>query len=100
MEENVIYTLYNNKKDKNLLAFAYSKDQIKDVSLEFTEGVWYKHDVEVTQEGTTLLWNEKEFKTKVRFGTQEEIDALKKERAEALKSGIKSTGLRSDITLR
>lgn len=97
--DKLIYCLYNNKSDKQLLALAYSKEELKQVSLEYTEGAWFEFDVEVTKERSTLLWNERTYKGRVKFGTKESVDALKKEKEEIRKSGNK-TGLNSNIQLR
>lgn len=99
-KEELRYCLYNNKEDKKPLRMAYSKDELKQVSLEYTDGAWYEYDVEVSEAGSTLLWNERPYKGRITFGTEEEVAALKKEKEEIRKRGGGSTGLNSSIILR
>lgn len=91
MENEKIYSLYIDKEEKKLLALAYSKEELKKVSLEYSSGVWYEHDVEVTEEGSTLLWNEKIYKGKITFGNEFDIQQKKLENKDIkLKTGFNS----------
>ena len=57
MEEKIYYCLYADASQKKLHAFAYSKEQLKEVSLKYTEGVWFEYDVEHSEGKTDKLYN-------------------------------------------
>jgi hypothetical protein len=64
------YLLYSNKEQHNLLALAESKEQLKEVSLEYTEGVWFEYDVIEKEDHSDTLINEKLYKGKPKFATE------------------------------
>ena len=45
MDENIVYCLYNNKEQENLLAMAYNKNQLKEETQFYDKGIWFKYDL-------------------------------------------------------
>ena len=64
------YSLYSNKEQDELYACAYSLKDLKEVSLEYTEGVWFVYDVEQKEGHIDTLLNEKQYKGKIVFATE------------------------------
>jgi len=64
------YSLYSNKEQDELYACAYSLKELKEVSLEYTNGVWFVYDVEKREGHIDTLLNEKQYKGKIIFATE------------------------------
>lgn len=45
MDENIVYCLYNNKEQENLLAMAYDKNQLKEETQFYDKGIWFKYNL-------------------------------------------------------
>lgn len=61
------YLLYSDPEQTKLLAQAYSLDQAKEVSLEYTEGQWFSYSVKNEKE----LINER--KVNLEFGKERKV---------------------------
>lgn len=83
------YLLYTNKNQENLLAFAESKDEIKEVSQSYTGGTWFEYDVEVKEGHLDILLNEKSYKGKPKFAKEVE----KKEEKETDEKHLLHSGI-------
>lgn len=91
MEKDIkYYSLYENKDQKKLLAAAYSKEELKEVSLEYTGGTWFEYDVEIEEGKTDLMYNERLYKGRPKFAAEINIKEETKDDEDefALKSSI------------
>ena len=87
---NKNYLLYTNKEQHNLLALAESKEQLKEISAEYVEGVWFEYDVTEKEGHIDNLLNEKQYKGRPKFASEpveKEVVEDKKEKY-SLHSGI------------
>jgi hypothetical protein len=84
------YLLYSNKDQEKLYAIAHSKEEIKEVSSLYTEGVWFEYDVEIKEGHADVLFNEKLYKGRPKFADEPIVKEEKKEEKEKhrLHSGI------------
>lgn len=70
MKEIKRYSLYSNKEQNELYACAYSLTELKEVSLEYTSGVWFVYDVESREGHIDTLLNERLYKGIPKFGKE------------------------------
>ena len=58
------YCLYDNVDQDNLLAMAYSEEQLKEVTKYYASGVWFEFD---NVFDNNIILNERKYSKKVRF---------------------------------
>lgn len=80
------YALYTDEDQKELLAMAYSKEQFKEVSLNYTGGTWFEYDVEIREGHLDILYNERLYTGQSKF--TKEIVKEKEEEKLGLNSSV------------
>ena len=63
----IYYSLYSNKEQDNLIAMAYSEEDLKELCSENTEGVLFEYDVEQKEGHLDTLLNERLYKGKLKL---------------------------------
>jgi len=58
-----VYSLYSDEDQKQLLAMAYSEEQIEEESQYYTDGCWFEYDLE----NDSIMLNEKPYSKKIKF---------------------------------
>lgn len=90
MKKLIYYSLYSNKEQDSLIAMAYSKEQLKEVSLEYSSGVWFEYDVIKKEGHLDTLINERLYKGRPKFAKNliEKIEKEMETEEKLLHSGI------------
>ena len=64
----IYYSLYSNKEQDNLIAMAYSEEELKELCLEYNKGVLFEYDVQERKGHLDNLINERLYMGKYNLG--------------------------------
>lgn len=62
-KKELLYALYDNKEQDTLYALAYSEEQLKEITNQYTSGVWFEYDLIRDK----FLENERPYEKDVKF---------------------------------